>query len=189
MQPRSMMLEERAQSEQREAKNRRDQHVESIEKHQLRKLREIAHDAQLGSEVGLRRDPSDVAPDETLLSRRMNVGRLVGSLMMQSMMRRPPQRAALHRSRPDHREYELAGARSLERSMRKIAMGESGDREHPDEIQSNSDADRDGTPSHPDDAHAHQMNHDERDASKPVGLLRRIGIGAAANRSVKPSCD
>src|ERR1700722_6719522 len=73
--------------------------------------------------------------------------------------------------------------------MRKIAMVESGDRKHPDEIQSDGDADRDRAPSDPDHSEAHQMNHYERDASKPVGHLRRIGIRRAACRSVKPSCD
>ena len=111
----------KAPSQKREAKNGRDQHVEAIEKHQLGKFREIADHAQLGAEVSLRRDPSDVAPDETMLPRRMNVGGLVGALMMQPMMRRPPARA-LYRRRADRGEYKLAGARSLERAMRKIAM-------------------------------------------------------------------
>src|SRR5208282_2936828 len=112
-QPRRVALEKSPQPKQREAEDGRDQHVEAIEKHQLRKLREIAHDAQLGAEVRLRRDPSDVAPDETVLARRMYVFRFVGSLMMQAMMRRPPQRAALHGGRADDGENKLPGARGL----------------------------------------------------------------------------
>ncbi|HZC46521.1 MAG TPA: hypothetical protein VE243_08590 [Candidatus Acidoferrum sp.] len=84
------MLEHCAQPEQREAEDGRDQHVEAIQKHQLGKFRQVANDAQLGSEVRLRGDPSNMAPDETVLPRRMNVFGLVGSLMMQAMMRRPP---------------------------------------------------------------------------------------------------
>src|SRR5712664_3191630 len=104
----------------------------------------------------------------------MHVGRLVGALMMQAMMRRPPERSALHASRAHHRKTELREARGLERAMRKIAMIESGNREHPDEIEGNRDSNRDRTPSHPDDSEAHQMDCDERDASEPVGLLRTV---------------
>src|SRR5208282_906231 len=120
VQARRMALELGAQPKQREAEQGRNQHVEAIEKHQLRKFREIADDAQFGAEVRLRRDPSDVAPDETMLTRRMNIVGLVGALMMQSMMRRPPKSPALDRRRAHHGEYELAGARGLERAMRKI---------------------------------------------------------------------
>src|SRR5271168_2290601 len=107
-----------------------------------------------------------MAPDESLLSRRMNILGLVGPLVVQPMMRRPPQRAALHGGRADHREYKLRGARSLERSMRKIAVIESGDGEHADEIQRDADADRDRAPSDPNHSQAHQVNDHERDASK-----------------------
>src|ERR1039458_1476242 len=65
VQPRRVTLEKSSQPKQREAEQSRNQHVEAIEKHQLRKFREIADDAQFGAEVRLRRDPSDVAPDET----------------------------------------------------------------------------------------------------------------------------
>src|SRR5208282_834898 len=119
----------------------------------------------------------------------MNVVWLVGTLMMQPMMRRPPQCAALHRGRTDNGEGELAGARSLERAMRKVAMVKAGDREHPDEIHGDRDAHSDGTPPDPNDAEAHQVDDDVRDASKPVSLLRQVGGGSASRRRVEPSSN
>src|SRR5271155_4408069 len=119
----------------------------------------------------------------------MNVVWLVGTLMMQPMMRRPPQCAALHRGRTDNGEGELAGARSLERAMRKVAMVKAGDREHPDEIHRDGDADRNRAPADPDHPKAHQMDDDVGDASEPVGLLRQGRGGNAPRGGVKPSRD
>jgi hypothetical protein len=116
-----------------------------------------------------------VAPDETVLARGMDVGGLVGALMMQAMMRRPPERPALHAGRAHNRKTELREARGLERAMRKIAVIKSGNREHPDEVERDRDSDCHRTPSHPDYSEAHQMDRDERDASKPVGLLWTVG--------------
>ena len=73
--------------------------------------------------------------------------------------------------------------------MGKVAMVEAGDREHPDEIQRDRNRHRDRAPSNPDDAEAHQVNDDVRDASEPIGLLRQVRRGSATGRRVEPSRD
>src|ERR1700689_1393176 len=90
MQAGRVMLEKSAETVHRKAEQNRNQRVETIQKHQLGKFGKVANEPKFGSEVCLRRNPSDVAPDEAMLARRMYVLGLVGTLMMQPMMRRPP---------------------------------------------------------------------------------------------------
>jgi hypothetical protein len=70
----------------------------------------------------------------------------------------PPQRPFLQRQASQQSTYELKPAGCLKRSMRKIAVIEAGDRKHPREVHRDRDRHSDWTPSHPDDAEAHQMH-------------------------------
>jgi hypothetical protein len=65
----------------------------------------------------------------------MRVGRGIGVHMVVAMVRRPPQRAALHRRRAEQRERELHRARGAERAVREVAVVEAGDREHAQRVQ------------------------------------------------------
>ncbi len=90
-----------------------------------------------------------MAPEEALRMRRMAVVRQVCLRMVVAMMRRPPQRAALHGARPEKGKDKLRGARRLERAMREIAMVESSDREHANAEERDGDCDGNDARIHP----------------------------------------
>src|SRR5687768_2426742 len=76
-----------------------------------------------------------MAPEEATLQRGVDVQFLIRVGVMMAMMSRPPDRPALHCSRAQQRENELAGARSLERTVRKVAVIKASDGEHAHHVQ------------------------------------------------------
>ena len=97
------------------APNERDRHhhVVAVEPAQLREAREIAHALQARREVAAREEPAHVAPEEAVLARRVRVAGPVGVRVVMAMVRRPPQRPALHGRRAEHARTRTAHARDV----------------------------------------------------------------------------
>ena len=87
------------------------------------------------AEVGLRADPTDVAPPEAVLLGRMHIDLFVAVAVMAAMVGGPPQWAALDRSSTQQRHAELRGARGLEGAVAEVAVVEARDGEHAHHIQ------------------------------------------------------
>src|SRR5688500_3781833 len=92
-----------------------------------------------------RQEPAHVAPQEAALYRRVDVRLLVGEGMVVTVVRSPPDRAALNGGSAEQSEHELAGARSLEGAMGKIAVIKTRDRKHSDHIHESGGDQRRGT--------------------------------------------
>src|SRR4051794_6643105 len=105
-------------------------YIETIQPAKFRIAAQIRNDVPVGAEPAWREEPPHVAPQEAVLQWRMKVRGGVGMAMVIAVMRRPPQRPALHAGRADQREHELHGARSLERLVREIAVIKPGQRKH-----------------------------------------------------------
>src|SRR5690606_18872058 len=92
--------------------------IESVEPGELAEASEVGHEVQLGGKVDARQEPAHVAPEEAVLARRVRVAGAVRVRVVMAVMRGPPERTALHGRGAEHGEYELHGARSLERAVR-----------------------------------------------------------------------
>ena len=78
----------------------------------------------------------------------------VGVLVVVAVRVGPPECAALDcEARPDG-HYELEGARCGKSFVREVAVEETGDGEHPEEVESDGSPNGDGAGSDPDDAKA-----------------------------------
>src|SRR5271156_4019693 len=77
MEAREEMRKHRTEPEHRKAGRDRYQGVESIQKFEFRKAREITHDAPTRGKVRFRGYPSDMAPEEAVPNRRVHVAGLI----------------------------------------------------------------------------------------------------------------
>lgn len=139
-----------------------DELVEAIEKHQFGKFHEVGDGFVVGGEISFRGQPTDVRPDKTTDAWGVDVFFFVGMFVMMAMRGSPPQGAALHGGVSDDREDELKSPRGFVRAMRKVAVIETGDCEHADEIERDRRDDRDGANTDPDYSEAAEVQKDER---------------------------
>ena len=177
-----------AEQEQRDRQHHRHQDVVAIEPAQFRETGEIADAAPIGAETAAREKPADMAAPETVDDRRMHIVRGVGMTVMIAVMRRPPQRSALHAGRADQREGELHRARGAEALVREVAVIETGDREHPYRVQRCRDRDRDRRDAHPEHREAGDVHRQERQRAQPVDAVAIGDVGLGCS-SVEPAHD
>ena len=84
----------------------------------------------------------------------MRIGLPVRQRVVVAVMRRPPQRAALHGRRAEHREQELRRARGAEGAVGEVTMVEGRDGEHAEPEQPDGGRDGHDARAGPDDAEA-----------------------------------
>ncbi len=94
--PGAGVFEQRAEAEQADRQRDRHQDVETVQQLQLGELQQVADAGQVGLEVTARQEPAHVAPDEAALDRRVNVVLGVRERVVMTVVRSPPDRAALH---------------------------------------------------------------------------------------------
>lgn len=92
--------------------------------------------------------------------------------MMVAMVRRPPQRTALHAGGAKQGKRELCAARSPEGSVREVAVIEPRQREHPDRVQRGGNHERDWGYPDPKHTKAAEMQRDEWRRTQPVDTVR-----------------
>src|ERR1700683_3550759 len=99
--------------------------------------------------------------------------------MVVAMMRRPPDRPALHGRGTQQAEDELTDARCLEAAVREIAMIEAGDGEHAHDVQRQSDDEcgpAEAYPNHRETGRVHQQKgYDPGPIDVPARLPLRQG--------------
>jgi hypothetical protein len=113
----------------------RNEPVEAIEEKEFRETGKIANIVKPGREVSASCDPPNVTPEKTMLMGRVDITRFVGVTMVMAMMRSPPEGTALYCRVAQDSEDKLAHARSLERSVREVAMVEARHRKHPYDVE------------------------------------------------------
>src|SRR3989304_7592491 len=101
----------------------------------------------------------------------MHVVFLIGVQVVDAMMRGPPQGSLWGGRVSQQRENELEPPRRLVGAMGKVAMIETGDREHPQPKRCECYAKRDGTPTNPDDAQDHEVDAQERPSGQPCDAV------------------
>ncbi len=149
----------------RQAHDRQDDRrhqLEAVQPHQFGILRQIRDLGQVGRLVPGREDPADVAVQEALVARRMDVAPGVGMEVVVAVLRSPPQHALLGAALGDERQDELersAGRIGLVRKQPVIARAD-GEDAQPIEA----DTQRHGLPgdARPDRREAGQVYQDER---------------------------
>src|SRR5438128_6519989 len=110
--------------------------------------------------------------------------------VMEAMMRRPPQRSALHRRATDPSEQELGDAAGLKRAMREIAVVKGGEREDAQGVEESRDADCRPTPPDPNDAQAHQVDDRVGNHPRPIeALIRMIDRNSRGLLGEKPTTE
>ncbi len=137
-----------------------------------------------------RQEPAHVAPQEAALdAASARRGSWSEKRVMVTMMRSPPDRAALHGGSAEQREHELAGARSLERAMREVAVIEAGDREHAHHVQPHCDRYRGPAHAGPERSQAGEMHEQERHDACPVDAIGQLRVAGGERRgtAVDPS--
>ena len=99
-----------------------------------------------------------------MLDRRMHIGRRVRVFVVLTMLRGPPQDAALGRSLCEESQAELKDARGAKGAMGEVAMIACADGEDPNQIQHHRQ--HDGAPCQPspEDGEAPDMDQHETDA-------------------------
>jgi len=129
----------------------------------------------IGGEIAFARDPADVRPEKTVDAGRVGVDGLVGVLVMVAMVGGPPKRAALDSGSRPEGEEELAEAGSAVGFVGKIAVQNSGDGEHADDVEGERHPDDEPAPADPDHAQATEMEDDKWNAAHEIDA---IGLGA-----------
>ena len=127
-----------------------------------------------------------MAAQEAVLDGGVGVVLAVRVRVVMPVMRRPPQRPALHGRGAQQREHELRGARGAEGAMGKVPVIERRDREHADQEQRGRDGDRRGTRSGREGAEAGDMYRHERQHARPVDAVFRF---VAGDGRVRPAVD
>jgi len=130
-----------------------------------------------------------VAPPEAVLARRMRILRGIGVAVVVAVVRGPPQGAALHATGADRREYELHQARGAECAVRKIAVVEAGQGEHPDRVQRRGHADSKPRCAHPEHRQARQVQTDEGSGTQPVHAIGMRIVQGRVGAGIEPAHD
>jgi hypothetical protein len=121
----------------------------------------------------LMRDPAHVRPPEAALLHGVQVAGHVRELVMNPMMRCPPQRTFFRRARRAEREDELKPPARLVAAMREVAVIRAGREEHARVVQT--DRERD-----PEPAHSRHRNADDReDMHAPEWNRERVEVDVA----------
>src|ERR1700704_2221782 len=94
--------------------------------------------------------------------------------MVMAMMCGPPDRTTLHGRGPEQPEYELAGPRSLESAMRKVAVIKAGDGEHAHDVSGHRYGDRHRADAGPERGQARQVHQQEWNAARPINSIREL---------------
>ncbi len=151
-------------AEQVQAQRQQHRHhdVEAVQKAQFGKAAQVGNHFPVGAEITRGQEPAGMAPPEAVLRRRMRIAAGVGMSMVVAMMRRPPQRPALHAGGPDGGEHELQHPRRLERAVREVAVVKTGEREHAQRVQRHRHAHRKPGRTDPEHRQAGQVQGDER---------------------------
>ncbi len=157
------------------------QRVEAVEPDQLRVAHPILDVFRAGRKMPGRGQPADVAPPETVARRGVRILIGVGEAMVVAVMGGPPQGAALDGGVAEHRKDELPETVGLISLVRKIAVVESRDGEHANEIEHQRGRHRDPTPPHPDHPQAHGVQNDEGGNPQPLHP-----VAGAWRHSVQP---
>src|SRR5262249_36341512 len=116
-----------AEQQQRSQHHQRRDEVVAIEPAELRIAGEIADQLVIGLLEPLRENPPDVAPEEAALTRRVEVGGLVGVSVVVPMVAGPPESASLCAGSAEEGEDELEAPPGLEAPVREVAMEASGE--------------------------------------------------------------
>jgi len=159
------------------------QDVEAIEPAQLRELQQITHATQIGLKTARRQEPAHVRANEAVLYGRVRILGFVGVGVVVTMMRRPPERPALHRRRADDAKDELPHPRGLEGTVREVAVIEPGDGKHAHDIGEHGHHDGHGAPTDPDHGQTGGMDGDEGNDSGPLDPVRNLGQRRPVRRS------
>src|SRR5450432_1748504 len=169
-------LEQHSQQKDADPENGRHGDIETVQEAQLGVLEQILHPGKVRGKVFMRHEPPHVAPKESVLHRRMHVIRLIRVDMVVAMVCRPPNGPALHGRGAQQSEDELPDARSLEGAVRKIAMLEARDGEHPKEIEHHRDGQRHPAETHPDYRKAGGMHQKERQHPRPIDVPAGVAM-------------
>ncbi len=161
-----------------------DEHVEPVEKLELRVTRQVAHQLAARAKSALRHEPAQMTPQKAVLPRRVGIRRGVRVAVMMAVVRCPPQRAALRRSRPQQREQELHQPGGAKRAMGEVAVIEASDGEHAQRIEHERRCHRRAAPAHPEDTRAARVQGNEGRHAKPLDALARRRCVSRAGRHV-----
>ena len=121
-----------------------------------------------------------MGPEETLLPHRVLVIGVIGVLVMVAMRRGPPQSPALDAGAAQHRKNKLHEAGGAEGAVREIPVEETGDGEHPNEVEGDRREDGRPTPTGPDCTQAAQVQEEERKSADPFDLFGLFLQGQSA---------
>src|SRR5262249_35239627 len=140
-----------------------------IEPAELRIAGEIADQLLIGLLEPLRENPPDVAPEEAALTRRVEVGGLVGVSVVVPMVAGPPESASLCAGSAEEGEDELEAPPGLEAPVREVAMEASGEGEHPQRV--DPDRQRDVAPAKRDEERSNDADR-VAEVHRPRAMVR-----------------
>ena len=139
--------------------------VETVKEAQFRETRKVAHLLDSRVAISLLEEPEPVAAPEASL-RAVRILLLVGEAVMLTVVRRPPQRAALGAGGADECQYELHGPRGREGAVREVAVEEGRDREFANQPGASGEPQGEGTPAGPDHGHTAEVKRKKRQQTR-----------------------
>ncbi len=128
-----------------------------------------------------------MAPQKALLAWRMHVFRIIGMDMVMTVVRGPPEWAALHGGGTDQGKQELDRSRGAKRLVGEIAVIEAGNREHSEQIEAEGDRHGDRTDTHPEYGQTGEVHGDKGNGPEPVHLAMTLIIRQDPRLIVKPA--